>query len=94
MTEKQWDKFSAITGGTVFGLMVIFVITHALLPGDGIPRPIGTVVLFIISIIAFLFVLSAFRKDSGEKHISLKTVLRTIAFILAIILIHILRKKV
>lgn len=96
MTEKQWDRFSLITGTSTVGLLVLLVVIELLLrdgSGDGIPKPIATIALIVISILGFLFVLSAFRKESGEKHVTIKTVLQTIVYILVILAVLFISKK-
>lgn len=93
MTEKQWDRFSLITGASTVGLLVLLVATELLLPGEDIPKPIVTIAFIVIGILGFLFVLSAFRKESGEKHVTLKTVLQTIGFILVILAVLFISKK-
>lgn len=91
MSEKSWNKFSAITGVSAFGLLFLLLFVDASLPGDGVPKTIGIPVFVVIGILGFLFILSAVRKGSGEKNISLKTVLKTIVYISTIIVILLFR---
>jgi|SRR5690625_1970281 len=93
MSEKNWNRFSAITGITGIGLLILLLFIDSILPGDGVPVMVAIPTFVVISILVFLFILSVVRKGSGEKNLSLKTVLKTIAYISIILAILIIRDK-
>lgn len=60
---------------------------------DRLPSVVAIPMIVVISILLFLFLVNVIRKGSGEKNLSLKTVLKTIAYISIVILVLIIRDE-